>query len=147
MGFFDDFYNFTNYIGFTNDLLRCPTLYFMDYRYFGRITTYHKKSYNVGRQKPRNRMLRSYQGENRDFGTAQKPDVRHFESHKDPFTRKPITHKSRDAIIPADQKHKALVEYWIAKFPHAKTEDTDLQAERLHQVDNPKTGKSEWTVL
>lgn len=146
MGFFDDFYNFSNYIGFTNDLLRRPTLYFMDHRYFGRITTFHEKAYNVGRHKPRNKVIRGYQENNLNFGTAAKPKMHHYERHQDPFSKKTTTHKSRAAMVAANPKHKSLVEYWIAKTPHAKTGDPDLQAERLIQVENPKTGKMEWAM-
>ena len=110
------------------------------------ITTYHEKAYNVGRQAPRNRLIRGYQEGNLDFGNSRKPDVRHFEKHEDPFSGKVTTHKSRDAMIDGHPNHRALVEYWLAKTPHAKTEDAGLQADRLQQVDNPKTGKREWTM-
>lgn len=146
MGFFDNFYKFENYIGYTNDLLRCPTLYFKNDTYFGRITTFHRRAYNVGRQKPRNVWLRKYLEENRNIGSPDKPDIRHFEEHSNPFTGKVTQHMSRAAIIRKHPDHKTLVEYWIKKFPFAKSEDKNLQQDRLKKVHNPNTGKREYTV-
>jgi hypothetical protein len=63
MGYRDDFYKVKNIIGYTGDLGKSPTVYFMNDDEYGRITQGHKNPKNIGRNKVRSRKNYEYANE------------------------------------------------------------------------------------
>lgn len=102
----DAFYISGNIIGYTGNLFRYPTVYFLNRSTFGRITQAHDDPTNIGRNVVRTKA--DYRIANSGGGRAQE------------FYDGRVQHNSRSRFIPVTDGNRPVLARAIARFPNQK---------------------------
>jgi hypothetical protein len=116
MGYRDDFYDARYIMGYTGQLHKDPTVYFLTQNERGRITQKHKHNKNVGREKVRG--TAGYTFANELFNGRRK--LVEYVNGRD-------VHTSRNALVqvPVDDQTssdtRALLAQAITRFPDEKS--------------------------